>query len=78
MAIRKDKSSCFKLNYVIGQTADGKDKCKLVTFDHISPDASDDDVLEVASGLASLQAGTVRSYIRTDSASLVKGSETNG
>ena len=72
MEAKKEDLTCtLKLKFIKGQTAAGKDVYAMVTFPHVNPEVTDGDMYETAALLGRLQARTVHSIVREDSASLI-------
>ena len=72
METKKGDQTCsLKLKFIKGQNAAGKEAYALVTFPHVNPEVTDGDMYETAALLGRLQARTVHSIVREDSASLI-------
>ena len=66
------ETSSIKLQ-VVADIKDGKKVYSTVTFSDISKKVSDDDFMELADGMASLQSRPVSNISRLDSATLLEG-----
>ncbi|MBE6099461.1 MAG: DUF1659 domain-containing protein [Anaerovibrio sp.] len=66
------EESAIKLQVLAG-TKDGKKVYSTVTFSDINKKVSDDDFMELADGMASLQSRPLTNISRVDSATLVEG-----
>ncbi len=66
------ETSAIKLQ-VVADIKDGKKVYSTVTFSDISKKVSDDDFMELADGMASLQSRPVSNISRLDSATLLEG-----
>ena len=58
---------------VLAGTKDGKKVYSTVTFSDINKKVSDDDFMDLADGMASLQSRPLTNISRVDSATLVEG-----
>jgi len=66
------EESAIKLQ-VLADIKDGKKVYSTVTFSDINKKVSDDDFMELADGMASLQSRPLTNISRVDSATLVEG-----
>lgn len=70
MAVKIDPSSKIVLKVVTGTDASGKDTTAQRTVNKLNPSLSDDKALVLGTYIAGLQANTLSSVSRTDSAIL--------
>lgn len=66
------ETSAIKLQ-VIADIKNGKEVYNTVSFSGINPAVSNDDFMELADGLASLQSRPLNTVTRVDSCALVEG-----
>ena len=73
MAVKNGETSKIILKVENGIGKGGATVFAQRTFQHISPELSDDDAYAIGAALAGLQSHTLGSVSRTDSASLMAG-----
>lgn len=70
MAVKHDAATKLVIKVVTGTTESGKEKYSNRTFQHIAPELPTDDAYAIGTALGALQAHTVSTVERIDSATL--------
>ena len=70
--IRHEQKTTLKITRIVGTTSNGKDSYSYLNLPHVNPEIADDDLLEIGTMLAKLQALPVASIGRTDACLLAQ------
>ncbi|WP_037363408.1 DUF1659 domain-containing protein [Selenomonas ruminantium] len=70
--MRHEQKTTLKITRIVGTTSSGKDSYSYLNLPHVNPEIADDDLLEIGTMLAKLQALPVASIGRTDACLLAQ------
>ena len=72
MTVRTEQSTTLKITRIIGTNSAGKDSYGYLNFSGVNPEVTDEDLLDVGTKLAGLQALPVKDIGRLDSCHLAE------